>query len=92
MSFDIEKFAKSPTQEQFILAKKPDLLKIAEKFGLSDIKTSMRKQEVINILVQYFIEEDVFTDEAESLIKPVGVSRAAELELELKLRRFKLER
>ena len=44
--FDIDDFVSTPTQEKLDLAKKTDLLDLATKYNLSEIKPAMKKQEI----------------------------------------------
>ena len=52
MSFDLDKFTAEPSVELLNLGKKTDLLNLAKHYKLSEIKSSMRKHEIKNILVQ----------------------------------------
>ena len=54
MSFKLSDFIAAPSQELLDKAKKSDLLDIADHYGLSNIKTSMLKHEIKNILIQFF--------------------------------------
>ena len=54
MSFDLDKFTAEPSVELLNLGKKTDLLNLAKHYK-SEIKSSMRKHEIKNILVQYFV-------------------------------------
>ena len=79
MSFDIDKFTAESSVELLNLGKKTDLHKLAKHYKLSEIKISMRKHEIKNILVQYFVEE-IFNQNALSLIVDVqSVSSSKEL-------------
>ena len=42
------------------LAKKSDLLNIAEDYKLPNVKRSMLKQEIKNNLIQFFFDEEIF--------------------------------
>ena len=55
MSFKLSDFIAAPSQELLDKAKKSDLLDIADHYGLSNIKTSMLKHEIKNILIQFFL-------------------------------------
>ena len=68
MSFDLDKFTAEPSLELLNLGKKTDLLNLAKHYKLSEIKSSMRKHEIKNILVQYFVDEEIFNENALSLI------------------------
>ena len=62
MTFDIETFAASPTQEELITLKKNELLMIAKYYKSEDIKRSMRKAAIYNSLLRYFVEQEIFED------------------------------
>ena len=62
MTFDIEKFVASPTQEELISLKKDELLMIAKYYKLEDIKRSMRKAAIYNSLLRYLVEQGIFED------------------------------
>ena len=67
MSFKLSDFIAAPSQELLDKAKKSDLLDIADHYGLSNIKTSMLKHEIKNILIQFFVDE-IFDSSATSQI------------------------
>ncbi len=91
MSFDLEKFTHEPSVELLNLGKKPDLLNLAKHYELKEVKSSLRKHEIKNILVQYFVDEDIFDEKALSLIVDVpSVSSSRDLEL-LKLQQREKE-
>ena len=71
MSFDLDKFTPEPSVELLNLGKKTDLLNLAKHYKLSEIKSSMGKHEIKNILVQYFVDEGIFNENALSLIVDV---------------------
>ena len=60
MSFKLSDFTASPSQELLDLAKKSDLLDIADHYGLPNVKKIMLKHEIKNILIQFFVEEEIF--------------------------------
>ena len=87
MSFDLDKFTAEPSVELLNLGKKTDLLNLAKHYKLSEIKSSMRKHEIKNILVQYFVDGEIFNENALSLIVDVqSVSSSKELELKFQIR------
>ena len=52
----------------------------------------MRKHEIKNILVQYFVDEEIFNENALSLIVDVqSVSSLKELELKFKIRQLEIQ-
>ena len=71
MSFDLDKFTAEPSVELLNLGKKTDLLNLAKHYKLYEIKSSMCKHEITNILVQYFVDEEIFNENALSLIVDV---------------------
>ena len=74
------------------LGKKTDLLNLAKHYKLSEIKSSMRKHEIKNILVQYFVDEAIFNENALSLIVDIqSVSSSKELELKFQIRQLEIQ-
>ena len=74
------------------LGKKTDLLNLAKHYKLSEIKSSMRKHQIKNILVQYFVDEEIFNENALSLIVDVqSVSSSKELELKFQIRQLEIQ-
>ena len=92
MSFDLDKFTAEPSVELLNLGKKTDLLNLAKHYKLSEIKSSMRKHEIKNILVQYFVDEEIFNENALSLIVDIqSVSSSKELELKFQIRELEIQ-
>ena len=92
MSFDLDKFTVEPSVELLNLGKKTDLLNLAKHYKLSEIKSSMHKHEIKNILVQYFADEEIFNENALSLIVDIqSVSRSKELELKFQIRQLEIQ-
>ena len=92
MSFDLDKFTAEPSVELLNLGKKADLLNLAKHYKLSEIKSSVRKHEIKNILVQYFVDEEIINENALSLIVDVqSVSSSKELELKLQIRQLEIQ-
>ena len=92
MSFDLDKFTAEPSVELLNLGKKTDLLNLAKHYKLSKIKSSMRKHEIKNILVQYFVDEEIFNENALSLIVDIqSVSSSKELELKFQIRQLEIQ-
>ena len=91
MSFDLDKFTAEPSEELLNLGKKTDLLNLAKHYKLSEIKYSMRKHEIKNILVHYFVDE-IFNENALSLIVDVqSASSSKELELKFQIRQLEIQ-
>ena len=92
MSFDLDKFTAEPSVELLNLGEKTDLLNLAKHYKLSEIKSSMRKHEIKNILVQYVVDEEIFNENALSLIVDVqSVSSSKELELKFQIRQLEIQ-
>ena len=68
MSFKLSDFTASPSQELLDLAKKSDLLDIADHYGLPNVKRTMLKHEIKNILIHFFVDEEIFDSSATSQI------------------------
>ena len=91
MSFDLDKFTAEPSVELLNLGKKTDYLNLAKHYKLYEINSSMRKHEIKNILVQYFVDEEIFNENALSLIVDVqSVSSSKELELKFQIRQLEI--
>ena len=92
MSFELDKFTAEPSVELLNLGKKTDWLNLAKHYKLSEIKSSMRKHEIKNILVQYFVDEEIFNENALSLIVDIqSVSSLKELELKFQIRQLEIQ-
>ena len=92
MSFGFDKFTVEPSVELLDLGKKTDFLNLAKHYKLSEIKSSMHKHEIKNILVQYFVDDEIFNENALSLIGDVqSVSSLKELELKFQIRQLEIQ-
>ena len=60
MSFKLSDFTASPSKDLLDLAKMSDLLGIAEHYELPNVKRFMLKHEIKNILIQFFVDEEIF--------------------------------
>ena len=56
MSFKLEDVIAAPSQELLNLAKKSDLLEIASHYSIPDVKTSMLKREIKNVIIQFLVD------------------------------------
>ena len=90
MLFKLEDFIAAPSQELLNLAKKSDLLDIASHYSIPDVKTSMLKREIKNVIIQFLVDEEFFEPSATSLIM-VSQTDIQLKELELK-RHLELEK
>ena len=68
MSFKLSDFTGSPSQELLDLAKKSDLFDIIDYYGLPNIKKTMLKHEIKNILIQFFVDKEIFDSSATSQV------------------------
>ena len=64
MSFKLNSFTVSPSQ-LLDLVKKSYLLEFANYYGVPNIKT-MLKHEIKNILIQFFVKEEIYDSSATS--------------------------
>jgi hypothetical protein len=66
------------------------LLDLAKKYNLSKIKSVVRKQEIKNLLIRYFVDEDIFGEDALSqIVEKHPEIKIKELEFQFK---FELEK
>ena len=94
MSFKLSDFIAAPSQELLDKAKKSNLLDIADHYGLSNIKTSMLKHEIKNILIQFFVDEDIFDSSATSQILVTQTDlqlRELEIKRQIEMEKLKFE-
>ena len=94
MSFKLEDFIAAPSQELLNLAKKSDLLEIASHYSIPSVKTSMLKHEINNIIIQFFVDEEVFDLSATShiIVSQTDIQlRELENKRQLELEKIKLE-
>ena len=94
MSFKLSDFTASPSQELLDLAKKSDLLDIADHYGLPNIKKTMLKHEIKNILIQFFVDEEIFDSSATSQIlvtQTVLQLRELEIKRQVEMEKLRLE-
>ena len=94
MSFKLSDFIAAPSQELLDKAKKSDLLDIADHYGLSNIKTSLLKHEIKNILIQFFVDEEIFDSSATSQILVTQTDlqlRELEIKRQIEMEKLKFE-
>ena len=94
MSFKLSDFTASPSQELLDLAKKSDLLDIADHYGLPNIKKTMLKHEMKNILIQFFVDEEIFDSSATSQILVTQTDlqvRELEIKRQVEIEKLRLE-
>ena len=94
MSFKLSDFTASPSQELLDLAKKSDLLDIADLYGLPNVKKTMLKHEIKNILIQFFVDEEIFDSSATSQILVTQTDlqlRELEIKRQVEMGKLRLE-
>ena len=94
MSFDLGNFIAAPSQELLDSAKKSDLLDIADHYGLPNVKKTMLKHEIKNILIQFFVDEEIFDSSATSQILVTQTDlqlRELEIKRQVEMEKLRLE-
>ena len=94
MSFDLGNFIAAPSQELLDSAKKSDLLDIVDHYGLPNVKKTMLKHEIKNILIQFFVDEEIFDSSATShiLITQTDLQlRELEIKRQMEIEKMKFE-
>ena len=94
MSFDLGNFIAATSQELLDSAKKTDLLDIADHYGLPNVKKTMLKHEIKNILIQFFVDEEIFDSSATSQILVTQTDlqlRELEIKRQVEMERLRLE-
>ena len=94
MSFKLENFVAAPSMEPLNLAKKTDLLNIADHYALTSVKPSMLKHEIKNILIKFLVDEEILDPSALSsiLITQTDLQlRELEIQRQIQLEKLKLE-
>ena len=94
MSFKLENFVAAPSMELLNLARKTDLLNIADHYALTSVKPSMLKHEIKNILIKFLVDEEILDPSALSsvLITQTDLQlRELEIQRQIQLEKLKLE-
>ena len=94
MSFKLENFVAAPSMELLNLAKKTDLINIADHYALISVKPSMLKHEIKNILIKFLVDEEILDPSALSsiLITQTDLQlRELEIQRQIQLEKLKLE-
>ena len=94
MSFKLENFVAAPSMELLNLAKKTDLLNIADHYALTSVKPSMLKHEIKNILIKFLVDEEILDPSALSsiLITQTDLQlRELEVQRQIQLEKLSLE-
>ena len=90
MVFSVTEFLETPTVEEFELLKKDDLISLGLHFKLA-VKSSMRKQEIKEIVAKRLVQEEFFSsyDFLEENVS--SETKMSQYEFELEKMRLKLE-
>ena len=94
MSFKLENFVAAPSMELLNLAKKTDLLNIADHYTLTSVKPSMLKHEIKNILIKFLVDEEILDPSALSSILVTQTDlqlRELEVQRQIQLEKLRLE-
>ena len=94
MSFKLENFVAAPSMELLNLAKKTDLLSIADHYALTSVKPSMLKHEIQNILIKFLVDEEILDPSALSSILVTQTDlqlRELEVQRQIQLEKLRLE-
>ena len=94
MSFKLENFVAAPSMELLNLAKKTDLLSIADHYALTSVKPSMLKNEIKNLLIKFLVDEEILDPSALSSILITHTDlqlRELEIQRQIQLEKLKLE-
>ena len=94
MSFKLEIFVAAPSIELLNLAKKTDLLSIAEHYALTSVKPSMLKHEIKNLLIKFLVDEEILDPSALSSILVTQTDlqlRELEVQRQIQLENLRLE-
>ena len=94
MSFKLENFVAAPSMKLLNLAKKTDLLNIADHYALTSVKPSMLKHEIKNILIKFLVDEEILDPSALSSILVTQTDlqlRELEVQRQIQLEKLKLE-
>ena len=94
MSFKLENFVAAPSMELLNLAKKTDLLNIADHYALTSVKPSMLKHEIKNILIKFLVDEEILDPSALSSILVTQTDlqlQELEVQRQIQLEKLRLE-
>ena len=94
MSFKLENFAAAPSLELLNLAKKTDLLSIADHYALTSVKPSMLKHKIKNLLIKFLVGEEILDPSALSSILVTQTDlqlRELEVQRQIQLEKLRLE-
>ena len=84
MPFNFENFVAAPSIELLNLAKKTDLLNIADHYALTSVLPSMLKHEIKNILIKVLVDEEI--------LDPSGLSSVLVTQNDFKFRELEVQR
>ena len=100
MSANMDEFIDAPNVDALGNFKNFELLALAQKLDLDELKGTMRKNEICRNIAEYYVEEEIFS-ETDVQYFPVKKSnsdqeerekdRQAELKLQLQLKQLELE-
>ena len=90
MVFSVTEFLKSPTVDEFESLKKDDLIGLGLHLKL-DVKSSMRKQEIRNIVAKELLAKEIFSS-YDFPVEPVSSeTKMSKFEFELEKMKIQLQ-
>ena len=94
MSFKLKNFVAAPSMELLNLAKRTDLLYIADHYAFTSVKPSMLKHEIKNIWIKFLVDEEILDPSALSSVlvpQPDLQLRELEIQRQIQLEKLRLE-
>ena len=94
MSFSLENFVAVPSTQLLNLAKKSDLLDIADHCALTSVKPSMLKHRIKNMLFKFLVDKKILDSSALSSVLVTQTDlqlRELEIQRQIQLEKLKLE-
>ena len=70
--FNLEEFSLNPDHEQLVNIKKTDWVQLARHYNV-EYNTSMRKEELKNVVVEYLVDQQILPEIALRVLTPAGL-------------------
>lgn len=89
----MDQFLASPTVEVLKAFKKPELLELATRLTLEEVKPALRKPVILRKIAEHFYDEDVFTDKDLALIPdPSKGESMSDIEFKIKVMELEMQK
>ena len=89
----MDQFLASPTVEGLKAFKKPELLELATRLTLEEVKPALRKPVILRKIAEHFYDEDVFTDKDLALIPdPSKGESMSDIEFKIKVMELEMQK